>query len=87
MGAAVFFAGGAASAHIWAQALGVAVSANSASYKGHNDWRLPNRNELESLVKIDVSDPAIDATAFPNTVSDWYWTSTNYAPDPAAAVP
>ncbi|MDP4028452.1 MAG: DUF1566 domain-containing protein [Gallionella sp.] len=78
-------AGGAASTHTWTQALGVAVSANSASYKGHNDWRLPNRNELESLVKIDVSDPAIDATAFPNTVSDWYWTSTNYAPDPTAA--
>ncbi|MDP4029239.1 MAG: DUF1566 domain-containing protein, partial [Gallionella sp.] len=75
----------AATTHTWVQALGVAVSANGANYKGRNDWRLPNKNELESLVKIDVSSPAIDPTAFPNTVPGWYWTSTNYAPVPAFA--
>lgn len=77
--------GGAASTHTWAQALGVAVAANGANYKGRNDWRLPNRNELESLVKIDAFNPAIDTAAFPNTVNSFYWSSTNYAPGPAEA--
>ncbi len=81
--------GGAAGTHTWAAALGVAVTANAmsagAGYKGRTDWRLPNRLELESLVKIDAYSPAIDTTAFPNTQSYWYWSSTIYTPDPAYA--
>ncbi|MBS4096636.1 MAG: DUF1566 domain-containing protein [Sulfuricella sp.] len=77
--------GGAATTHTWAQALSVAVTANGGNYKGHADWRLPNRTELESLVKIDASSPTIDTAAFPNTISGWYWTATTYAPDPALA--
>lgn len=76
---------GAASKHTWAQALGVAVTANAANHKGHNDWRLPNKNELESLVDLTRSSPSIDTAAFPNTESNLYWSSTNYAPDPALA--
>ncbi|MDD3518625.1 MAG: DUF1566 domain-containing protein [Chromatiales bacterium] len=77
---------GSASTHTWADALGVAVTANAANYKGFNDWRLPNRTELESLVDITkATDPTIDVTAFPNTPSSWYWTSTTYAPGPANA--
>jgi hypothetical protein len=76
---------GAASTYNWSQALGVAVSANNANRKGHADWRLPNKNELESLADLSVSSPAINTTAFPNTVSNWYWTSTTYAPYPANA--
>ncbi|TCT19847.1 DUF1566 domain-containing protein [Thiobaca trueperi] len=76
---------GTASLHDWQQALGVAVTANGASHKGHTDWRLPNRNELESLVKITASNPAIDTNAFPNTPSGWYWSSTPYTPGPAYA--
>lgn len=78
-------AAGAASVHTWTQALGVAVIANGAIYKGRNDWRLPSKNELESMVKVDAYAPAIDTTAFPGTVSDRYWSSTNYAPGPANA--
>lgn len=51
----------------WKAALATAVTANAANYKGFSDWRLPNIKELESLVKIDASRPAIDSTAFPNT--------------------
>jgi len=36
-------------------------------------------------VDLSTSNPAIDTTAFPNTVSDWYWTSTTYAPALAGA--
>lgn len=76
---------GSASTHTWAEALDVAVTANAASYKGHDDWRLPNRTELESLVDLSTSDPAIDTDAFPNTPSNWHWTSTTYALVPADA--
>ena len=76
---------GAVSLHGWAAALAEARAANSASHRGHADWRLPNRTELESLVKIDASAPAIDGTVFPATATAWYWTSTTYAPGPANA--
>ena len=76
---------GAASSYDWVAALAEATAANSASHRGHADWRLPNRTELESLVKIDASAPAIDGTVFPATAAAWYWTSTTYAPFPAFA--
>ena len=76
--------GGAASAHIWPAALGVAVTANGSSHRGYTDWRLPNRSEMESLVKMDAFHPAIDSTPFPNTLN-WYWTSTTLALNPALA--
>ena len=76
---------GVASTHTWAAALAEATAANSASHRGQADWRLPNRTELESLVQINAASPAIDGTYFPATPSNWYWTSTTYAPDPANA--
>ena len=42
-------------------------------------WRLPNKEELSSLVKKG-NRPVIDTTAFPGTVADGYWSSTTYAP-------
>jgi hypothetical protein len=34
---------------------------------GHDDWRLPSRIELVSIVDFTRVDPAIDVNAFPNT--------------------
>jgi hypothetical protein len=49
---------------------------------GHDDWRLPNRNELQSIVDYEKFNPAIDKEKFPDVVSDAvYWSSTTYAPD------
>lgn len=43
------------------------------------DWRLPNHNELQSLVNLSRYDPSIDTGYFPGTFSDRYWSSTTYA--------
>lgn len=39
-------------------------------------WRLPTVDELQTIVDRTKYRPAIDAEAFPDTHSDWYWTST-----------
>ncbi|NNF98117.1 MAG: DUF1566 domain-containing protein, partial [Desulfobacteraceae bacterium] len=56
---------------------------------GHEDWRLPNRNELQSIVDHEEFDPAIDTVFFPGATWTGYWTSTTVAriPDNAWFVP
>ncbi len=44
---------------------------------GHDDWRLPNVKELQSIVDYSVADPALDTSIFIQTDSDgWFWSST-----------
>ena len=52
-------------------------------YAGHNDWRIPNVRELQSIVDYGVFSPAIDPI-FDSTAS-FYWSSTTYAVDPSLA--
>jgi hypothetical protein len=43
------------------------------------DWRLPNLNELESMVDVSRSNPALPAgNPFTNVATDDYWSSTSY---------
>jgi hypothetical protein len=46
---------------------------------GHTDWRLPTIEELFALADRSRHGPAIDTEAFPDTQSDWYWSSTPLA--------
>ncbi len=48
-------------------------------------WRLPTRMELESILDLTRHNPAIDTVRFPDTKSDWYWTSTPCSWAPSCA--
>ncbi len=43
---------------------------------GYDDWRLPSRIELVSIVDLTRSEPSIHPVAFPRTPSDWFWTGS-----------
>ena len=41
-----------------------------------SEWRLPQRDELETIVLTTTTDPAIDLQAFPDTPSAPFWSRT-----------
>lgn len=49
---------------------------NTAGLCGANDWRLPTRRELQSIVHHGQSKPAIDISYFPDHTSGSFWTAT-----------
>jgi hypothetical protein len=49
------------------------------SWGGYDDWRLPDRNELQSILDLGRYDPAVDPTAFPATPSATTWSSSSVA--------
>lgn len=49
---------------------------------GWDDWRLPSRIELVTLLDLTHADPALNQTAFPDVHGEWLWTSTRQADDP-----
>lgn len=57
----------------------VALSTTNASNRcGHNDWRVPNVNELESLLNAEQSNNTswLNSQGFIGLAGDYYWTST-----------
>jgi hypothetical protein len=71
----------------WQHALDYIAKLNAENYLGHNDWRLPNANELASLMHFGEANPAVwlNSQGFSNlaTIYSTYWTSTTYS-DPVA---
>lgn len=58
-------------------------AAKASTLSGYSDWRVPTVRELQSIVDHSRSNPAC-ALVF-RAKSAGYWTSTDYAPDPALA--
>lgn len=65
---------GASNTLDWNQAV---TNCNGLALAGRT-WRLPNANELLSIVDYTTFGPAILNTFFPNTESGLYWTSTTF---------
>ena len=66
----------------WQGALVYVASINYGSgLCGHKDWRLPNVNELESLINSGEANTAnwLNNQGFNNVQADFYWSSTTYA--------
>ena len=53
---------------------------NAAGYCGHNDWRVPLRDELASISDIRKirTPPTINTQYFPHNQAGEYWTSNDY---------
>jgi len=49
---------------------------------GHDDFRLPTRIELVSIVDDSVTGPALDPSAFPNENSEAFWSASSVPGDP-----
>ena len=54
----------------WKEAL---AYCEDLTYAGYSDWRMPNRNELVSLVNYNKYNPASD---FPEMPTVFFWSST-----------
>jgi hypothetical protein len=84
---------------MWQQTLPTAKLAWSAArnhcatlmLSGYADWRLPSYIELVSLVDYGAAIPwknaAVNATYFPGTPQDYFWSSTPFAAKPTALTP
>jgi hypothetical protein len=69
----------------WQSALDYVAKLKSENYLGHNDWRLPNLNELASV--LNQGEPAVTTWlgrhGIVNAVPSRYWTATSVAFNPA----
>ncbi len=66
----------------WEEAFEVVENINQMALAGFSDWRLPNINELESLVDAQNHSPALSPDHPFREVKEFYWSSTTSFYDP-----
>ncbi len=66
----------------WEEAFSVIAELNRRACGGFSDWRLPNINELESLVDAEHHSPALPRDHPFEAVREFYWSSTTSFYDP-----
>lgn len=59
----------------WLNAL---TAAEKSTVAGFSDWRLPNKNEINTIIELSCHMPTINSSIFPSTASLSYWTSSPY---------
>lgn len=60
----------------WDSAFDLVSEMNNKMQYGHDDWRIPNIIELESLTDMGRHSPALPYNHLFNDVQDFYWSST-----------
>lgn len=70
-------------ARTWGEAL---RTCDGLSLGGHDDWRLPNVKELQSIVDYGRPQPAIDPVFTLRDPRAWLWSSTTFGDSPREAV-
>lgn len=88
--AAIGYAGGHnfADAMTWLDALSAIAALNASGYDGSNQWRLPNINELSSIVDFSRKGPSLNTSFFSVNPSAGpyprYWSSTTSGGEPGS---
>lgn len=53
---------------------------NERKFGGYEDWRVPSKDELRSLVNYNSIDPAFEQSIFKTMVGNDYWCGNGYGP-------
>lgn len=72
---------GEAEGFTWGAALAVV---QGDSFAGYEDWRLPNVQELTSIIEMQCWEPAVNTMIFPETPSQRFWSSSPSVRDEGA---
>ena len=59
--------------YTWFNALSVA---ETVSFGGLSQWRVPNIKELRTIVEQSCWEPAVNQAVFPGVIGDWYFSSS-----------
>jgi hypothetical protein len=64
---------GEATKYKWADAMSLS---DTHSFAGHKDWKVPEYEQLKTIMDDNCEKPAINITVFPGAPADWFWSST-----------